>query len=420
MKQQSAETLTITGALGDQARGKILVTDHPQRSLIERLIGLANYPPVEILVAGQRVYTAPDSAGRLLLRDGATLMKLARHPEFQLGELYSNGDLEFEGDIVSLLTAIFQKLPDFSQRPLWIRLLGKLYLLRNNTISRAAHNIHHHYDIGNEFYRLWLDTEAMQYTCAYFPGHDATLEQAQLAKLDHVCRKLDLQPGQTVAEAGCGWGGLARHMAKHYGVKVKAYNISREQVAFAREKAAAEGLADRVEYVLDDYRNLQGEFDAFVSVGMLEHVGVKNYPALGQVIRGCLKPEGRALVHSIGRNRPAPMNIWTEKHIFPGAYPPSIGQFCRIFEPNALSVLDVENIRLHYALTLKHWLARFEDNLERVRAMFDERFVRMWRFYLASSAAAFACGELQLFQFVVSHCQNNDVPMTRNFLYRKD
>jgi cyclopropane-fatty-acyl-phospholipid synthase len=236
--------------------------------------------------------------------------------------------------------------------------------------------------------------------------------------MDHVCRKLRLRSGESVVEAGCGWGTLALHMARHYGVKVRAFNISREQVSYARERAAREGLAGQVEYVLEDYRNISGRYDAFVSVGMLEHVGVDNYRQLGDVAQRALQGRGRGLIHSIGRNAPASLQPWIEKRIFPGAYPPSLSEMMAIFEPWSLSVLDVENLRLHYAQTLRDWLARYEEAAGRVREMFDERFVRMWRLYLAGSVAGFTTGTLQLFQVLFAPGESNDVPMTRAHLYQ--
>jgi cyclopropane-fatty-acyl-phospholipid synthase len=207
-------------------------------------------------------------------------------------------------------------------------------------------------------------------------------------------------------------------MAKHYGVKVKAYNISKQQISYARQCAIEEGLSGKVEFLLDDYRNITGKFDVFVSVGMLEHVGRGDYPVLGEVIDRCLKPDGRGLVHTIGRIRPAPMNAWIERRIFPGAYPPSLKEMMEIFEPKRLSVLDVENLRLHYAKTLEHWLQRFEQHECEVTAMMDEEFVKAWRLYLAGSIAAFRAGELQLFQVFFTRDTNNNVPWTRAHLYR--
>jgi cyclopropane-fatty-acyl-phospholipid synthase len=279
-------------------------------------------------------------------------------------------------------------------------------------------NIHHHYDIGNEFYELWLGC-TMAYTCAYYPTPAATLDEAQVAKMDHVCRKLRLKPGESVVEAGCGWGMLAMHMARRYGVRVRAFNISHQQIAWARARAKREGLSGQIEYVEDDYRNISGRYDAFVSVGMLEHVGVKNYATLGAVVQRCLGGRGRGFIHTIGRNRPASLQPWIEKRIFPGGHPPALSEMARIFEPFDLSILDVENLRLHYAQTLRHWLQLFEGANERVRSMFDEKFVRMWRLYLAGSVAAFATGSLQLFQVLFAPGDSNDVAWTRAHLYER-
>ena len=194
-----------------------------------------------------------------------------------------------------------------------------------NDQTRARRNVHHHYDLGNDFYQSWLDDQ-MVYTCAYFEHPDVSLEDAQRAKLDLVCRKLRLQPGETVVEAGCGWGALALHMARAYGVRVKAFNVSREQIAYARERAAREGLASQVEFIDDDYRNVAGEYDAFVSIGMLEHVGLKHFGSLAEVLTRVLRrARGRGLLHFIGRDIPRPLNAWVVRRIFPGAYPPDAG-----------------------------------------------------------------------------------------------
>ncbi|GIX22254.1 MAG: cyclopropane-fatty-acyl-phospholipid synthase [Gammaproteobacteria bacterium] len=354
---------------------------------------------------------------RLAIADRAALLGVLLDPEDRFGDLYSEGRIELvEGELVDLLTTLYRHAPPDAawRKP---RRHLRRWLRSANGLRQARRNIHHHYDIGNRFYALWLDPH-MQYTCAYFPEPGMSLEQAQVAKMEHICRKLQLCPGDRVVEAGCGWGGLARYMAKHYGVHVTAYNISHEQVQYARQRALQEGLADRVHYVEDDYRNIQGEYDVFVSVGMLEHVGPKNYPTLGAVIDRCLTPEGRGLIHSIGRNRPRPMNSWIERRIFPGAHPPALREMMAIFESGGLSVLDVENLRLHYEETLRHWLARFEANVLEVRSLYDEAFVRAWRVYLSGSIAAFHCGELQLFQVVFARATNNRLPRNRAHLYR--
>jgi cyclopropane-fatty-acyl-phospholipid synthase len=389
--------------------------------LLTRLRALLSDPPVELAVAGgARVGPAEGvSLARVTFASRATLLRILRDPWLRFGDAYSDGQVTIEGDLVSLLEAVYRAGagPETRSKPLK-RVAQLMHRPHSNTLSGSRDNIHHHYDIGNRFYQLWLGA-TMAYTCAYYPTPEASLDEAQTAKMDHVCRKVQLKPGETVAEAGCGWGTLALHMARHYGARVRAFNISHEQVAYARERAAREGLAARVEYIEDDYRNISGHYDAFVSVGMLEHVGPANYEALGGVAHRCLGGRGRGLIHSIGRNFPAPLQPWIEKRIFPGAYPPTLGQMTRIFEPWNFSILDVENLRLHYAHTLRDWLARFEAAGEQVRAMFDEKFVRMWRLYLAGSMAAFTTGTLQLFQVVFAPGESNDVPMTRAHLYAR-
>jgi len=397
--------------------GKTNSVDHLTAHKLLQIIG---QPAIHLVLwDGSLVSTGVDKPfATLYFRDRAALYLLVLHPELHWGDLYTDGRVEVDGDLVGLLDAVYRGLYQQGNQG-WLNRLNETVGHRKirNTFRRAADNIHHHYDIGNDFYRLWLDEAAMQYTCAYYPDPAMTLEEAQLAKISHVSRKLQLKPGDRVVEAGCGWGGFALHMAKTHGVTVKAYNISHEQVSYAREKARTEGLSHLVEYVLDDYRNISGEFDVFVSVGMLEHVGTEYYPALGQVINRCLAAGGRGLIHSIGRNRPRPMNTWIERRIFPGAYPPALGEMMGIFETNKLSVLDIENLRLHYALTLRDWLQRFEQNADRVEEMMDERFVRAWRLYLSGSQAAFTSGQLQLFQLVFAREDDNDIPWSRAHQY---
>ena len=387
------------------------------RWLLRRISSFLGEPPLEFVVrGGARVRAASAPVARVTFASRATLVSILADPWVRLGDAYSDGSVTVEGDLVQMLEVVY-RASAAAAKPSWLRRAANLaHRPHLNSLARSRDNIHHHYDIGNEFYSLWLGS-TMAYTCAYYPTPTATLDEAQTAKMHHVCRKVRLKSGESVVEAGCGWGTLALHMARHYGVRVRAFNISREQVAYARERAVREGLAGQVEYVEDDYRNISGHYDAFVSVGMLEHVGAKNYPTLGRIARRCLGSNGRGLIHSIGRNHPARMQPWIEKRIFPGAYPPALSEMSQIFEPSDLSVLDVENLRLHYAQTLRHWLGLYEAAGERVRAMFDEKFVRMWRLYLAGSIAAFSTGTLQLFQVVFATADNNDVPWTRAHLY---
>ena len=387
-----------------------------ERRLAEKLLARVAHPNLELVLwGGETVGPASGVTASVRIHDRATFWRLLLRPDLEFGNAYSSGRLEVEGELIDAIAPVY-----LAPRPQGLfRLLAALHRPRRalNTRSRSRHNVHEHYDLGNDFYSLWLDRELL-YTCAYYPSAETTLEQAQRAKMELVCRKLRLRAGQRVVEAGSGWGALALYMAREHGVHVTSYNLSEQQVAYARERAHAEGVAeDRVRFELADYRDIEGEFDAFVSVGMLEHVGVHQYRALGALIAGCLRPGGLALLHTIGRNRPQPLNAWIRRRIFPGAEPPSLGQMNDIWEPNDLSVIDVENLRLHYARTLRDWLERYSASESVVRGMFDEEFVRAWRLYLAGSVAAFETGSLQLFQVVLGRADSNHVPMTRADLY---
>lgn len=350
------------------------------------------------------------AAATVVIRNRAALLGLLLDPEMAFGDGYACGAIDVEGDVCAMLEASYGVFPESPTRYSdW---------LRRNTTLEPRDNIHHHYDLGNDFYRLWLD-EALVYTSAYFADAAWTLEQAQRAKLDYVCRKLRLTPGDRVIEAGCGWGALAIHMASQYGVGVKAYNLSHEQIVFARERARRMGVSDRVEFIEDDFRNIQGRCDAFVSLGMLEHLGARHLADLGPVIdRSLDQNHGRGLLHFIGRNQPQELSAWIRRRIFPGAYVPTLAEVAgAICEPWDLSILDAENLRWHYVQTLAQWLARFEQVAGSVQKMYDEAFVRAWRLYLAGSLVAFRCGSLQLYQLTFARQQLNDLPRTRAYLY---
>lgn len=389
------------------------------RWLLKRIVAALGRPPVTFaLWDGSTLASEGESVGKITFKDRATLYRVIASPEIGFGDAFSEGRVEISGDFVQVLYKGFAALDAADPNKFKRNLFGRLPRPRRNTVNGSRKHIHEHYDLGNDFYRLWLDKH-MVYTCAYYETPDATLEEAQTAKMHHVCRKVMLKPGMTVVEAGCGWGALARHMAEHYGVKVKAFNISHEQIAYAREQARAGGLDDRVEFVEDDYRNISGKFDAFVSVGMLEHVGSDHYAELGAVVARVLKKEGLGIIHSVGRNRPSPPNAWLERRIFPGSYPPSLREMMDIFEPYNFSIMDVENLRLHYARTLMTWLHRFDREINRLRKMYDEPFIRAWRLYLGGCAAAFLSNSTQLFQVVFGSPAYNALPLTRQHLYRQ-
>jgi cyclopropane-fatty-acyl-phospholipid synthase len=342
------------------------------------------------------------------VRDRHTLTRLLMQPALEFGEAYAEGRMTVDGDLVALLESANRALCGRPYQP-------NRHVPRVASADTAKSNVHVHYDLGNDFYRLWLD-QSMAYTCAYFPTPDAPLESAQRAKYERICRKVELRPGDRVIEAGCGWGGLALHMARHHGVTVRAFNVSGEQLEWARRRARDEGLADRVTFIDRDYRFIDGVADVFVSVGMLEHVGPHEYRAFGAVIDRSLDREhGRGLLHFIGRHRPQPFNPWITKYIFPGAYAPTLAEVCpEVFEPQELAIVDVEDLRRHYILTLRHWLERFERHADEVGRRFDESFVRTWRLYLAGAQASFLSGDLQLFQILFTRPAHATSAWTRD------
>jgi cyclopropane-fatty-acyl-phospholipid synthase len=389
------------------------------RMVANRICSFVGNPRIAIkLWNGTEYYFGDDTpAGTVEFHDRRALLNLLLSLRIGFGEGYSKGRIDIHGDILEIFNEFSWAFARRANRSHYRdKLQSLLVAIRGNTLTRSKDNVNRHYDLGNDFYKMWLD-ERMVYTCAYYEHSDTTLADAQVAKLDHVCRKLQLKPGQKVIEAGCGWGALALHMAGHYGVDVRAYNNSHEQVVYAREQAEAMGLSDRVTFVEDDYRTISEQCDVFVSVGMLEHVGRKSFRELGRVINRSLRPDGLGLVHSIGRSHSSPSDPWITRRIFPGGYIPTLGEMASIFEPHMFSILDVENLRLHYARTCKAWLQNFEAVSDEIREMYSEEFVRAWRLYLAGSSTAFQFGTLQLYQIVFAPRGNNDVPWSRDFLY---
>jgi len=419
-KRREQSSLTPQSAVQSFEAKRTAAPSRLEKWLTVRMLQAIGNPPIALVLwDGSTVSGTPGpTCGRVAIHDRRTLLEIALDPLLYFGEAYSDGRIDVAGSLPSLLSAVYRHRPSSGMSSLFRRMLDNIEsFVDGNSLNGSRLNIHHHYDIGDDFYQLWLDRE-MLYTCAYFPTPESELEAAQRAKMEYVCRKLHLKPGETVVEAGCGWGALARYMARHHGVVVKAYNISRNQIAYARQKAREQGLDGQVEFVEDDYRNISGSFDVFVSVGMLEHVGVRHYQDLSAVVDRCLGDRGRGLIHSIGQvHRGRELNPWIRRRIFPGAYPPALSEMVQLVESAGFGVLDTENLRLHYARTLEHWLARFEASAERVAAMFDDRFVRMWRLYLAGSAASFTAGSLHLFQVVFARPADNEVPWTRSALY---
>ena len=333
------------------------------------------------------------------------------------GEEYIAGNIVVEGDFKALM----QLGTEPSVQDMKLSLKTKLALLIKhlqslNTTKGSSRNISHHYDKGNDFYRLYLD-ETMTYSCAYFRDGNDSLEAAQQHKYEHICRKLQLREGETLLDIGCGWGGMLIYATKHYGTKGIGYTLSREQAEYSRQLIKEMGLEKNVEIVLDDYRHIAGQFDKFVSIGMFEHVGKGHIPTFMKQVKTLLKPGGVGLLHTIGKERKTPTDGWTMKYIFPGGYIPVLDHVIKVMGKSDFVPVDIENLRLHYAATLDRWAQRFEVNAHEIASMFDEKFVRMWRMYLNGSAAAFRNGDLRLYQILFTKGLNNQFPLTREHLY---
>ena len=334
------------------------------------------------------------------------------------GEEYVAGNIEVEGDFRQLLRLgmdpRFQNI-DLPLRTKAVVLLYHLAFL--NSLKRSPRNIAHHYDLGNDFYKLYLD-ESMTYSCAYFRTDADTLEQAQMQKYEHICRKLQLRSGETLLDVGCGWGGMLIYAARHYGTRGVGCTLSVNQRSYAKEKVAEAGLERDITILYEDYRNVSGQFDKFVSIGMFEHVGKGFIRTFIEKTRALLKPGGIGLLHTIGKEQDAPGDAWTMRYIFPGAYLPILDHVIRAMGEKRLVPIDVENLRLHYAATLDEWARRFESNVRKIEEMCDKRLVRTWRFYLNGSAAAFRWGDVRLYQILFTNGLNNSLPMTREHVYR--
>ncbi|MCK8462435.1 cyclopropane-fatty-acyl-phospholipid synthase family protein [Aliiroseovarius sp. S1339] len=357
------------------------------------------------------------------LRDASTVRRLALNPEMALGEAYMNGSLTIDGDdLQGFLSLIVRNARLAAGNRVWwqkplLRLRSSLRVLaQNNVIERARGNVAHHYDLSGRLYDLFLD-EDRQYSCGYFKTQNETLEQAQACKKKHIARKLMIEPGMSVLDIGCGWGGMALTLAKDYDARVVGITLSQEQHAYATRRAEREGLAHRVDFRLCDYRHVNQSFDRIVSIGMFEHVGLRHFDEYFQTVRDRLLPDGIALIHTIGWAGPAEgTNPWIAKYIFPGDYIPTVSEAMSAVEKARLWATDIECWRLHYAYTLRHWYNRFQKNEDQVAAMYDDRFVRMWRFYLAACEQTFRNGPQAVFQFQLSR-YIDAVPPTRDYIY---
>ena len=362
----------------------------------------------------------PGPTATMRLTDRSLYRKLFFNPELHAGEAYMDGRLTFEPsslrDFLTLFSVNRLSLGSYPLQKALRRISRGLRRFQQaNPIGKAQKNVAHHYDLGNDFYRLFLD-EGLQYSCAYFLSDGDTLEEAQRNKLRLIAAKLRLEPGLRILDIGSGWGDLALYLAAIERVDVTGVTLSAEQHALANEKARRAGLADRVRFHLQDYREVEERFDRIVSVGMFEHVGVRHYGEFFAKINRLLDDDGVMLLHSIGHmSPPGTASPWLRKYIFPGAYSPALSEVFTAVEQASLWVTDVEFLRLHYARTLAHWHRRFEANRDRIAAMYDERFCRMWEFYLVSAEMMFLTGSQLVFQMQLAR-RRDAVPIVRDYI----
>ena len=354
------------------------------------------------------------------ITDPAVLRRAVFDPDIAIGEAYMDGTLTIGGDdLRGFLTLGIRNGTRENWR--WNRPAMRLRKLvrrwrQFNPTHRARQNVAHHYDLSADLYDLFLDADR-QYSCAYFTRPDMTLEEAQYAKKRHIAGKLLLEPGMRVLDIGCGWGGMGLTLARDFGARVVGVTLSEEQLKIARKRAADAGLADRVDFRLMDYRHVTETFDRIVSVGMFEHVGVPHYAEYFENVSDRLAPDGVALIHTIGRMQPPGITSpWIDKYIFPGGYIPALSEMTAAIEAQDLYMTDIEIWRLHYAETLRHWHDRFVAHEDRARALYDERFCRMWRYYLLASELTFRHADQCVFQVQLAHDQQA-VPLTRDYLY---
>ncbi|MCB1381033.1 MAG: class I SAM-dependent methyltransferase [Alphaproteobacteria bacterium] len=350
--------------------------------------------------------------------------RVALDPDLNLGEAYMDGGIELVYGTAYDMLALLMANAETYDMPKAARVLYNIRKLKKrvdqyNPVGKAKQNVAHHYDLSGAMYDLFLDRDR-QYSCAYFEGPDASLEDAQLAKKRHLAAKLMIKPGMKVLDIGSGWGGLGLYLAETCGAEVTGVTLSEEQHKLSNERAAQRGVADRVKFHLKDYRHLDDRFDRIVSVGMFEHVGVGHFPEFFAKCRSLLKDDGVAVLHSINRSDgPGATSAWIKKYIFPGGYIPALSEVLPVIENHKLYVTDVEILRLHYAETLRDWGRRFADHRDRAKEIYDERFCRMWEFYLAASECAFRFGGMNNFQ--IQFCRNQHVlPMTRNYMVEEE
>jgi len=336
-------------------------------------------------------------------------------PSMALGEGYMSKKLDIEGSVQAVIESLYNNKDSFLKHSEKYEKLIKKF---KSTIKTSKENIAFHYDIGNDFYKLWLD-DTMTYSCGYFKNDTDTLNQAQTNKVQHILKKLNLKEGQSLLDIGCGWGELIIAAAKQYKVKAVGITLSSEQLEKANTRIKAEGLENLVEVRLADYRELKNiSFDRVVSVGMLEHVGKDNLTEYFSIVNNLLKDKGVSLLHCITGVNEGGTNTWIDKYIFPGGDLPAIKDLIRDIAEQNFELIDVESLRRHYGRTLEHWTKNFENALPEIEKTKDETFIRMWRMYLNSCAASFNSGNINIHQILFAKGVNNEIPWTRDYMYK--
>lgn len=350
----------------------------------------------------------------VVIKKPSVINKILVNPSLGFGEAYMAGDIEVKGDLLSLLHG-FYTTGDVLQNSTLVQTLTAAKQLFPKRIPKikAVANARHHYDIGNDFYKLWLD-KSLAYTCAYYAHENDSLETAQKQKFELVCSKARLKSGQSVIDLGCGWGGLIFHAVENYGVHATGVVAAQEQAAFIQEEARRRGIADKVTVQCSDWREAKGTYDRVLSVGMLEHVGLRQYNEFYSLVSQLLKNDGIAFVHNIGRMIPKPgSDAWISKYIFPGYFLPALEEMAHYAVAAGLHITDVENLWQHYTKTLTHWAENYDKHREQIIKMYDEKFDRMWWLYLMGSIAAFEWGELNLWQMVMTKNKQVKWPLQR-------
>jgi len=363
-----------------------------------------------------------ESAFKIIFSEKLSLNEIRKSPQLKLAEAYMEEKINFEGDIKKLIETAGENIFELMEEIKKYKIDQPLNFQTSNSLAEEEEGVRKHYDLGNDFFKLWQD-ETMTYSCAYFKDETDELKKAQLQKLDHVLKKLNLKPGERLLDIGCGWGSLALRAAEKYGVDVMGITLSKEQEIEAKKRAAAAGLTNQIEIRRQDYRRLAEEeqkFDKIVSVGMFEHVGKDNIPQYFEAVDKMLKNRGLSLLHSITHLKEKPTHPWLQKYIFPWGYIPSLREIVWELPERNFHLIDVEDIGYHYSLTAERWLDNYEEVSQEVKEKFDDHFYRMWQTFLIGAVFTFRFASTSVHQLLFSKGKNIDLPLTRDYIYQND